>query len=333
MKKTMDGNQAAAHIAYAFSEIAVIYPITPSSPMADYTDAWASQGRENIWGQTVKISELQSEAGAAGAMHGVLKAGSLATTFTSSQGLLLMLPNMYKMAGELLPAVIHVAARSLATSALSIFGDQSDVMAARSTGFAMLAESSVQEVMDLSAVAHLATLECSLPFLNFFDGFRTSHEIQKVEVLEYKDLSQLINQEKLEEFRSRAMNPDHPTVSGTNQNTDLYFQQRETSNSYYDNLPAIVQKYMNKINDLRGTDYDLVNYYGHPEATEVIVSMGSVAGTVKQTVEHLNGQGRKVGFLNIHLYRPFPSENFLEKLLKTVKSLAVLDRTKEPGSN
>ncbi|MCL2681334.1 MAG: pyruvate:ferredoxin (flavodoxin) oxidoreductase [Streptococcaceae bacterium] len=333
MKKTMDGNQAAAHIAYAFSEIAVIYPITPSSPMADYTDAWASQGRENIWGQTVKISELQSEAGAAGAMHGVLKAGSLATTFTSSQGLLLMLPNMYKMAGELLPAVIHVAARSLATSALSIFGDQSDVMAARSTGFAMLAESSVQEVMDLSAVAHLVTLESSLPFLNFFDGFRTSHEIQKVEVLEYKDLSQLINQEKLEEFRSRAMNPDHPTVSGTNQNTDLYFQQRETSNSYYDNLPAIVQKYMNKINDLRGTDYDLVNYYGHPEATEVIVSMGSVAGTVKQTVEHLNGQGRKVGFLNIHLYRPFPSENFLEKLLKTVKSLAVLDRTKEPGSN
>ncbi|MDG4971176.1 pyruvate:ferredoxin (flavodoxin) oxidoreductase [Lactococcus lactis] len=333
MKKTMDGNMAAAHIAYAFSEIAVIYPITPSSPMADYTDAWSVAGRKNIWGSTVKITELQSEAGAAGAMHGVLKAGGLATTYTASQGLLLMLPNMYKMAGELLPAVIHVAARAVAAGALNIFGDQSDVMSARTTGFAMLAESSVQEVMDLSAVAHLATLEGSVPFLNFFDGFRTSHEIQKIDVIDYQDLLPMVNQEKLADFRDRAMNPDHPTVSGTNQNADIYFQQRETVNSYYEALPEIVQKYMGKINKLRGTDYDLVNYYGAPDATEVIVSMGSVAGTIEQTVDYLNGQGRKVGFINVHLYRPFPLENFLEKLPKTVKSLAVLDRTKESGSN
>lgn len=333
MKKTMDGNMAAAHVAYAFSEIAMIYPITPSSPMADYTDAWSISGRKNIWGQPVKLSEMQSEAGAAGALHGAIKAGALATTFTSSQGLLLMLPNMYKMAGELLPGVIHVAARAVATGALNISGDHSDVMAARSTGFAMLAASSVQEVMDLSAVSHLTTLEASVPFLNFFDGFRTSHEIQKIEVLDYEDLAQLINQEKLSAFRQRAMNPDHPTVSGTNQNADIYFQQRETVNPYYEELPKLVQKYMREINHLRGTDYDLVDYYGAPDAEEVIVSMGSVAGTVKQTVDYLNHQGRKVGFLNIHLYRPFPSENFLEKLPKTVTSLAVLDRTKEAGSN
>lgn len=333
MKKTMDGNMAAAHVAYAFSEIAMIYPITPSSPMADYTDAWSISGRKNIWGQPVKLSEMQSEAGAAGALHGAIKAGALATTFTSSQGLLLMLPNMYKMAGELLPGVIHVAARAVATGALNISGDHSDVMAARSTGFAMLAASSVQEVMDLSAVSHLTTLEASVPFLNFFDGFRTSHEIQKIEVLDYEDLAQLINQEKLSAFRQRAMNPDHPTVSGTNQNADIYFQQRETVNPYYEELPKLVQKYMREINHLRGTDYDLVDYYGAPDAEEVIVSMGSVAGTVKQTVDYLNHQGRKVGFLNLHLYRPFPSENFLEKLPKTVTSLAVLDRTKEAGSN
>jgi pyruvate-ferredoxin/flavodoxin oxidoreductase len=333
MKKTMDGNMAAAHIAYAFSEIAAIYPITPSSPMADYTDAWSVAGRKNIWGQPVKITELQSEAGAAGAMHGILKTGSLATTYTASQGLLLMLPNMYKMAGELLPAVIHVAARAVATGALNIFGDQSDVMSARSTGFAMLAESSVQEVMDLSAVAHLATIEGSVPFLNFFDGFRTSHEIQKIDVIDYQDLPPLVNEEKLAEFRLRGMNPDHPTVSGTNQNADLYFQQRETVNAYYEKLPAIVQSYMRKINELRGTAYDLVNYYGAADATEVIVAMGSVAGTAEQTVDYLNAQGRKVGFLNIHLYRPFPVENFLEKLPKTVQSIAVLDRTKEAGSN
>ncbi|UYT10681.1 pyruvate:ferredoxin (flavodoxin) oxidoreductase [Lactococcus garvieae] len=333
MKKTMDGNMAAAHVAYAFSEIAMIYPITPSSPMADYTDAWSISGRKNIWGQPVKLSEMQSEAGAAGALHGAIKAGALATTFTSSQGLLLMLPNMYKMAGELLPGVIHVAARAIATGALNISGDHSDVMAARSTGFAMLAASSVQEVMDLSAVSHLTTIEASMPFLNFFDGFRTSHEIQKIDVLDYEDLAPLINQEKLRAFRQRAMNPDHPSVSGTNQNADIYFQQRETVNPFYEELPARVQKYMREINHLRGTDYDLVDYYGAPDAEEVIVSMGSVAGTVRQTVDYLNHQGRKVGFLNIHLYRPFPSENFLEKLPKTVTSLAVLDRTKEAGSN
>ncbi|MEY8459069.1 pyruvate:ferredoxin (flavodoxin) oxidoreductase [Lactococcus ileimucosae] len=333
MKKTMDGNMAAAHVAYAFSEIAMVYPITPSSPMADYTDAWSISGRKNIWGQTVKLSEMQSEAGAAGALHGAIKAGALATTFTSSQGLLLMLPNMYKMAGELLPGVIHVAARAVATGALNISGDHSDVMAARSTGFVMLAASSVQEVMDLSAVSHLTSIEASLPFLNFFDGFRTSHEIQKIDVLSYEDLAKLINQEKLAAFRSRAMNPDHPTVSGTNQNADIYFQQRETVNPYYDELPFLVQKYMKEINTLRGTDYDLVDYYGAPDAEEVIVSMGSVAGTIKQTVDYLNAQGRKVGFLNIHLYRPFPSENFLEKLPQTVDSIAVLDRTKEAGSN
>ncbi|MFK4926337.1 pyruvate:ferredoxin (flavodoxin) oxidoreductase [Lactococcus garvieae] len=333
MKKTMDGNMAAAHVAYAFSEIAMIYPITPSSPMADYTDAWSISGRKNIWGQPVKLSEMQSEAGAAGALHGAIKAGALATTFTSSQGLLLMLPNMYKMAGELLPGVIHVAARAIATGALNISGDHSDVMAARSTGFAMLAASSVQEVMDLSAVSHLTTIEASVPFVNFFDGFRTSHEIQKIDVLDYEDLAPLINQEKLRAFRQRAMNPDHPSVSGTNQNADIYFQQRETVNPFYEELPARVQKYMREINHLRGTDYDLVDYYGAPDAEEVIVSMGSVAGTVRQTVDYLNHQGRKVGFLNIHLYRPFPSENFLEKLPKTVTSLAVLDRTKEAGSN
>ncbi|GAB2025042.1 pyruvate:ferredoxin (flavodoxin) oxidoreductase [Lactovum odontotermitis] len=332
-KKTMDGNMAAAHIAYAFSEMAMIYPITPSSPMADYADAWSVAGRKNIWGQRVRITEMQSEAGAAGALHGVVKAGSLATTFTASQGLLLMVPNMYKMAGEMLPVVIHVAARAVATSALSIFGDQSDVMSTRSTGFAMLAESSVQEAMDLSAVAHLATIEGSVPFLNFFDGFRTSHEVQKIDVLDYADLAPLINQEKLAEFRARAVNPDHPTVSGTNQNPDIYFQQREIVNPYYEALPAIVEKYMSAINELRGTDYDLVNYYGAPDATEVIVSIGSVAGTIKQTVDYLNAQGRKVGFINVHLYRPFPTAKLLEKLPETVKSVAVLDRTKEAGAS
>ncbi|MDR2977597.1 MAG: pyruvate:ferredoxin (flavodoxin) oxidoreductase [Streptococcaceae bacterium] len=331
-KKTMDGNMAAAHIAYAFSEIAMIYPITPSSPMADYTDAWSVAGRKNIWGQPVRITEMQSEAGAAGALHGVVKAGSLATTFTASQGLLLMVPNMYKMAGELLPVVIHVAARAVATSALSIFGDHSDVMSTRSTGFAMLAESSVQEVMDLSAIAHLSAIEGAVPFLNFFDGFRTSHEIQKIDVIDYEDLAPLIDQEKLSEFRSRSINPDHPSVSGTNQNPDIYFQQRELGNPYYEALPAIVEKYMSAINELRGTDYDLVNYYGAPDATEVIISIGSVAGTIKQTVDYLNAQGRNVGFINVHLYRPFPAEKLLSKLPKSVKSLAVLDRTKEAGS-
>lgn len=330
--KTMDGNTAAAHISYAFTELAAIYPITPSSPMAELVDQWSAAGKQNLFGQPVKVVEMQSEAGAAGVVHGSLKTGALTTTYTASQGLLLMIPNMYKIAGELLPGVFHVAARSITTNALNIFGDHTDVMAARQTGFAMLAESSVQEVMDLSAVAHLASLEARLPFMNFFDGFRTSHEIQKVEVIEYEELAGMIDEEALNEFRARGMNPNHPTISGTNQPPEIHFQQRETVNRYYEELPAIVQKYMQKINALRGTNYDLVDYYGAEDAEEVIVTMGSSAQTIQQTVDYLNAKGRKVGCLTIHLYRPFPTENFLEKLPKTVKAIAVLDRTKEPGS-
>ena len=330
--KTMDGNTAAAYISYAFTELAAIYPITPSSTMAELVDQWSASGKKNIFGQPVKVVEMQSEAGAAGVVHGSLKTGALTTTYTASQGLLLMIPNMYKIAGELLPSVFHVASRAVTTNALNIFGDHGDVMAARQTGFAMLSESSVQEVMDLAPVAHLASLEAELPFVNFFDGFRTSHEIQKIEVLEYEELAPLINQEKLASFRERGMNPNHPTVSGTNQNPDIHFQQRETINAYYDRLPSIVQKYMQKINELRGTAYDLVTYHGDHEAEEVIVSMGSVAQTIEQTVDYLNKNGRKVGFLNIHLYRPFPIDNLLEKLPESTKAIAVLDRSKEPGA-
>ena len=330
--KTMDGNTAAAYISYAFTELAAIYPITPSSTMAELVDQWSASGKKNIFGQPVKVVEMQSEAGAAGVVHGSLKTGALTTTYTASQGLLLMIPNMYKIAGELLPSVFHVASRAVTTNALNIFGDHGDVMAARQTGFAMLSESSVQEVMDLAPVAHLASLEAELPFVNFFDGFRTSHEIQKIEVLEYEELAPLINQEKLASFRERGMNPNHPMVSGTNQNPDIHFQQRETINAYYDRLPSIVQKYMQKINELRGTAYDLVTYHGDPEAEEVIVSMGSVAQTIEQTVDYLNKNGRKVGFLNIHLYRPFPIDNLLEKLPESTKAIAVLDRSKEPGA-
>ncbi|MBY5034743.1 pyruvate:ferredoxin (flavodoxin) oxidoreductase [Streptococcus gallolyticus] len=328
----IDGNTAAAHIAYAFSEVAGIYPITPSSTMGESVDVWQTQGRTNLFGQPLQIIEMQSEAGVAGFVHGSLKTGALTTTFTSSQGLLLMLPNMYKIAGELLPTVFHVAARSVSTNALSIYGDHSDVMAVRQAGFGMLAESSVQEVMDLSAVAHLASLETSLPFLSFFDGFRTSHELQKVTVLDDEDLKGLVNQEALDTFRSRAMNPNHPRVSGTNQGPDIYFQQRETVNRNYQVTPYVVKKYMDKINHIQGTNYDVVNYYGHPEAEQVIVAMGSVSQTIEQTVDYLNKSGRKVGFLQIHLYRPFPAEIFLEKVPETVTSIAVLDRTKEPGS-
>ncbi|MET3559046.1 pyruvate-ferredoxin/flavodoxin oxidoreductase [Streptococcus rupicaprae] len=328
----MDGNTAAAHTAYAFSEVVGLYPITPSSTMGETVDVWQTQGRKNLFGHSLRVIEMQSEAGVAGFIHGSLKTGVLATTFTSSQGLLLMLPNMYKIAGELLPAVFHVAARSVSTNALSIYGDHSDVMAVRQSGFAILAESSVQEVMDLSAVAHLASLETSLPFLSFFDGFRTSHELQKIMVLDDQDLQNLINHEALDTFRSRAMSPNHPTVSGTNQGPDIFFQQRETVNRNYQVTPYVVRKYMEKINQIQGTSYDLVNYYGHPEAEEVIVAMGSVSQTVEQTVDYLNENGRKVGFLQIHLYRPFPMERMLEVIPKTVKALAVLDRTKEPGS-
>ncbi|MGM0215003.1 pyruvate:ferredoxin (flavodoxin) oxidoreductase [Enterococcus sp. AZ109] len=331
--KTMDGNTAAAHISYAFTEVAGIFPITPSSTMAEVVDEWAEQGRKNIFGETVKVVEMQSEAGAAGTVHGSLKTGVLTTTYTASQGLLLMIPNMFKIAGELLPSVFHVAARAVSTNALSIFGDHSDVMAARQTGFCMLAEGSVQEVMDLSAVAHLASIEGKLPFMNFFDGFRTSHELQKIEAIDYEDLKNMVNWEALAEFRALGMNPNHPNVSGTAQNPDIHFQQRETVNRYYDEMPAIVQKYMQKINELRGTNYDLTNYYGDPEATEVIVAMGSASPAIQQTVDYLNAQGRKVGFIDMHLYRPFPAENLLEKLPATVEKVAVLDRTKEPGSD
>ncbi|MGX7013466.1 pyruvate:ferredoxin (flavodoxin) oxidoreductase [Vagococcus silagei] len=330
---TMDGNTAAAYISYAFTEVAAVYPITPSSTMAEVVESWSVAGRKNVFGEPVKIVNMQSEAGAAGAVHGSLKAGALTSTYTASQGLLLMVPNMYKIAGELLPSVFHVASRAVTTNALSIFGDHGDVMAARQTGFCMLAESSVQEVMDLSAVAHLASLEASLPFMNFFDGFRTSHEIQKIQAIDYKDLEAMIDQPSLAQFRARGMNPNHPTVSGTSQNTDIHFQQRETVNQYYEQVPRLVKKYMEKINTLRATDYDLTTYYGDPEATEVIISMGSVAPTIRQTVDYLNQQGRKVGHVNIHLYRPFPTENLLEKLPATVEKVAVLDRTKEPGAD
>lgn len=332
-RKTMDGNTAAAYISYAFTELAAIYPITPSSTMAELVDQWSAQGKHNLFGQPVKVVEMQSEAGAAGVVHGSLKTGALTTTYTASQGLLLMVPNMYKIAGEMLPGVFHVASRAVTTNALNIFGDHTDVMATRQTGFAMLAESSVQEVMDLAPVAHLAAIEANIPFLNFFDGFRTSHEIQKIEVLDYEELAQLVNHEKLAAFRQKAMNPNHPTTSGTNQNPDIHFQQRETINQHYQTLPEIVRFYMKKINALRGTNYDLVDYYGAADAEEVIVSMGSSTQTIQQTVDHLCASGRKVGVLSIHLYRPFPLEVFLEKMPATVKSIAVLDRSKEPGAN
>ena len=328
----MDGNTAAAYISYAFTEVAAIYPITPSSTMAEFVDDWSSKGQKNIFGETVKVVEMQSEAGAAGAVHGSLKTGALTSTYTASQGLLLMIPNMYKIAGELLPSVFHVSARAIATNALSIFGDHSDVMACRQTGFAMLAEGSVQEVMDLSGVAHLASIEGSLPFINFFDGFRTSHELQKIEVIDYADLAKLVDQEGLERFRNQGLNPNTPTISGTAQNPDIYFQSRETVNQHYIELPKIVQKYMKEINQIRGTDYDLTTYYGDPEATEIIISMGSATPTIRQTVDYLNDKGRKVGHIAIHLYRPFPGDNLLEKLPATVEKVAVLDRTKEPGS-
>lgn len=328
----MDGNTAAAYISYAFTEVAAIYPITPSSTMAELVDEWASKDKKNLFNEPVKVVEMQSEAGAAGTVHGSLQAGALTSTYTASQGLLLMIPNMYKIAGELLPTVFHVSARTISAASLNIFGDHSDVMAARQTGFAMLAEGSVQEVMDLSAVAHLASLKGSLPFLNFFDGFRTSHELQKVEVLEYSELENLLDKKALQQFRDRAMTPNNPKTIGSNQNPDIFFQQRETVNRYYEEIPSIVQNYMEEINQLRGTNYDLVNYYGAKDATEVIVAMGSVTPVIEQVIDYLTDQGKKVGLLNIRLYRPFPADNFLEKLPKTVERIAVLDRTKEPGS-
>ncbi len=330
---TCDGNYAAAHIAYMFSEAAAIYPITPSSTMAEYVDEWSAYGKKNIWGETVKVVEMQSEGGAAGAVHGSLQAGALTTTFTASQGLLLMIPNMYKIAGELLPAVFHVSARALAAQALSIFGDHQDVMAARQTGFAMLASSSVQEVMDLSAVSHLAALKSRVPFLNFFDGFRTSHEIQKIELIEADELKGMLSEKALAAFRSRALNPNKPNTRGTAQNPDVYFQAREAANPFYDAVPDIVARYMGEISELTGRPYLPFVYYGAADADRVIIAMGSVSDTIKETVDHLNANGEKVGVITVHLYRPFSAKYFLRVLPATAKRIAVLDRTKEPGAN
>ncbi len=329
---TCDGNQAAAHIAYMFSEVAAIYPITPSSTMAEYVDEWAAAGRKNIFGQPVLVQEMQSEAGAAGAVHGSLQSGVLTTTFTASQGLLLMIPNMYKIAGELLPGVFHVSARAIAAQALSIFGDHQDVMAARSTGFALFATGSVQEVMDLAAVAHLAAIESRIPFVHFFDGFRTSHEIQKIEALTNDDLAPLINYEALDAFRKRAMGPDAPVIRGTAQNDDIYFQTREAANPFYEAVPDIVEKYLEKLAEVTGRKYGLFDYYGDPEADRVIIAMGSVTETIREVVDFLRAKGEKVGVVAVHLYRPFKAEAFLAAVPKTAKRIAVLDRTKEPGA-
>lgn len=329
---TCDGNQAAAHISYMFSEVAAIYPITPSSTMAEYVDEWAAAGRKNIFGETVLVQEMQSEAGAAGAVHGSLQAGALTTTYTASQGLLLMIPNMYKIAGELLPCVFHVSARALASHALSIFGDHQDVMATRQTGFAMLAEGSVQEVMDLSAVAHLATIKSRVPFVNFFDGFRTSHEIQKIEALENEDLAHLIDQEALAEFRARALNPEKPVARGMAENPDVYFQHRESCNNYYDAVPAIVEEYMNELSAITGRKYGLFDYYGAEDADRVIIAMGSVTEAAREAIDYLVAQGEKVGLVAVHLYRPFSAKHFLAAVPKTATRIAVLDRTKEPGA-
>ncbi|BCJ95560.1 pyruvate-flavodoxin oxidoreductase [Anaerocolumna cellulosilytica] len=332
IQMTVDGNSAAAYAAYAFTEVAAIYPITPSSGMAEITDDWAAKGRKNIFNQEVNVVEMQSEAGAAGAFHGSLQAGALTTTFTASQGLLLMIPNMYKAAGELLPGVLHVSARALATHALSIFGDHQDVMAVRQTGCAMLASGSVQEVMDLAPIAHLSALKGRLPFVHFFDGFRTSHEIQKVEALEYEDYAKLVDHKALEEFRSRALSPNHPVIRGTAQNPDIYFQGREASNPFYCNLIPVVEEYLEKVGSLTGRKYGLFDYYGAPDAEYVIVAMGSVTETIEETIDYCNNKGEKYGLIKIHLYRPFSMKHFINALPKSVKKLAVLDRTKEPGA-
>ncbi len=330
---TCDGNQAAAHISYMFSEVAAIYPITPSSTMAEYVDEWAAAGRKNIFGETVLVQEMQSEAGAAGAVHGSLQAGALTTTYTASQGLLLMIPNMYKIAGELLPCVFHVSARTLASHALCIFGDHQDVMSTRQTGFAMLVEGSVQEVMDLAGVAHLSTIKSRVPFVNFFDGFRTSHEIQKIEMLENDDLAPLIDQEALADFRRRALTPEAPVARGMAENPDHFFQHRESSNRYYDAVPAIVEDYMNKISEITGRKYGLFDYYGAPDAERVIIAMGSVTEAIRETIDYLTAKGEKVGLVAVHLYRPFSAKHFLAAVPATAKRIAVMDRTKEPGAN
>lgn len=332
IKMTVDGNTAAAYVAYAYTDVAAIYPITPSSNMAESVDEWSAKDKKNIFGQKVRVVEMQSEAGASGALHGSLQAGALTTTFTASQGLLLMIPNMYKVAGELLPAVFHVSARALATHALSIFGDHQDVMAARQTGVVMLASGSVQEIMDLAPVAHLAAIKGRLPFLHFFDGFRTSHEIQKVEALEYEDLASLVDYQAVKDFRSRALSPNHPVTRGTAQNPDVYFQGREASNPFYNNIVGIVEDYMNKVGALTGRKHGLFDYYGAPDAENIIIAMGSITDVVEETIDYMNSQGKKYGLVKVHLYRPFSVSHLINAIPKTVKKIAVLDRTKEPGS-
>ena len=330
--KSMDGNNAAAYVSYAFTEVAGIYPITPSSPMADLVDQWSAAGQKNIFGTTVKVCEMQSEAGASGTVHGSLAAGALTTTYTASQGLLLMIPNMYKIAGELLPCVFHVSARTVSTHALNIFGDHSDVMACRQTGFAMLCENDPQEIMDLAPVAHLAAIEGRVPFINFFDGFRTSHEIQKVAVWDYEDLKEMCDMDAVEAFRKHALNPERPNMRGSHENGDIFFQHREACNPYYDALPAVVEKYMDKINAKLGTDYKLFNYYGAPDAERVIIAMGSICNVAEEVIDYMTAQGEKVGLVKVHLYRPFKADKLIEAIPATCKSIAVLDRTKEPGS-
>ena len=330
-KKTMDGNTAAAHVSYAFSDVAAIYPITPSSPMPEFIDKWAAQGRKNLFGNEVSVTEMQHEAGAAGAVHGSLAAGALTSTYTASQGFLLMIPDMFKMAGERLPAVFHVAARSLSTCSINMYGDHQDVMAGRQTGFAMLASGSVQEIMDLSPVAHLAAIKARIPFVNFFDGFRTSHEIQKIEVWDYDQFEDLVDYEAIDAFKNDSLSPHRPTMRGVFEKGG-YFQRTEAQNEAYASLPGVVEDYMNKINEKIGTDYSLFNYVGDPEATDIIVAMGSGTDTINQTVDKLNEEGKKVGLVKVHLYRPFSAEHLLNVIPKTVERIAVLDRTKEKGS-
>ena len=330
--KTMDGNNAAAWVSYPFTDLAAIYPITPSSPMAEVTDQWSAKDKKNLFGQPVQVVEMQSEAGAAGAVHGSLSAGALTTTYTASQGLLLMIPNMYKIAGELLPSVIHVSARCVSSHALNIFGDHSDIYACRQTGYAMLCSSNPQEIMDLGAVAHLSTIKGRVPFIHFFDGFRTSHEIQKIETWDDADLKEMLDMEAVDRFRNHALNPEHPVLRGTAQNPDIFFQAREACNPYYDNMPAIVEEYMDKVNAKLGTNYKLFNYYGAADAEHVIVAMGSVNDTIEETIDYLNANGGKYGLVKVRLYRPFVADKLVEAIPDSVKRISVLDRTKEPGS-
>lgn len=330
--ETMDGNQAAAYASYAFTDVAAIYPITPSSPMAEGVDEWSAHGKKNIFGQQVRVVQMQSEAGAAGTMHGSLAAGALTTTYTASQGLLLMIPNLYKMAGELLPGVLHVSARAIATHALSIFGDHQDVMACRQTGVALLASSNVQEAADMGYIAHLSAIKSRIPFVHFFDGFRTSHEYQKIGLVEYDELAKLVDYDAIKEFRDRALNPEHPVARGTAQNPDIYFQGREVQNKFYDSVPDIVAGYMQEIKRITGREYHPFEYYGAKDAEYVIVAMGSVCDTIDETIDYLMAKGEKVGAVRVHLYRPFSEKYFFDVMPSTVKRIAVLDRTKEPGA-